>query len=357
MGNRIKVKLKTSSYTIIVEKEVSKKISYYLKNIKVGNFCIVVTTKKIYSLYQKHLKKMFTYIPHRIFYAPEGEKAKSKDCLFNLLKLIIKEDKLKRKIFISSWGGGTIGDLSGLAASLYKRGIPYIQIPTTFLAQIDASIGGKTAIDFCGIKNIIGTFYQPQMVFVDPIFLTTLPEREFKQGISEMIKYGIIKDRNLFYSIKENRNKILGLDLDYLRKIIYKCAEIKAKIVEKDEKEKRGLRTILNFGHTFAHALESVLEFKRKISHGEAVAWGMIQAVRISRYLKLCSFKDVKEVEEIIKLYSLVMPFDFKIKPFIEYLMYDKKFKKGKIRLVLIKEIGKAIVKEGVALSIVKKSL
>ncbi len=357
MKYKIDIKIREQPYQIIIEKGISKKTSFYIKKLKIGNFCFVVTTKKIHSFYKKYFKKMFSSLPYTIFCIPEGEKAKSKKCLFSILQSIIKESKPGRRLVMCSWGGGVVGDISGLAASLYKRGTPFIQIPTTLLAQVDASIGGKTAIDFGGIKNIIGTFYHPRIVLIDPLFLLTLPKKELKQGISEMIKYGIIKNKGLFYSLKHNPYKVLNVDIDYLVKTIYPCAKIKAKIVEKDEKEDKGLRTILNFGHTFAHALEATLEFKRKIPHGAAVAWGMIQAAKISKLMGLCSSKVVKEIEETINIYKLTTPPTFSINSFIKYFMYDKKFKEGRIRLVLIDKIGNAFIKNNIPLKVVKQSL
>ncbi len=357
MQYKIDIKIKDHPYQIIIEEGISKKTAFYIRKLNIGNFFFVVTTKKIYSLYNKYPKKIFSSFPYSIFYIPEGEKAKSKKYLFGILQSMIKESKPGRKLVVCSWGGGVVGDITGLAASLYKRGTPFIQIPTTLLSQVDASIGGKTAIDFGGIKNIIGTFYHPKIVLIDPIFLLTLPKKEIKQGIAEMIKYGVIKNKELFYSLKRNHYRLINLDIDYLVKVIYPCAKIKAKIVEKDEKEDKGLRTILNFGHTFAHALEATLGFKRRIPHGAAVAWGMIQAAKVSRLMGLCSSKEVKEIEEIINIYRLIKPATFNINSFLRYFMYDKKFKEGCIRLVLIDKIGNALVKDNVPLKIVKQSL
>ncbi len=356
MSYRIKVNLKHSPYTITIAKGISKIIPAYIKRTDMGNFSVIITTKKVYSLYRKHIQRMFIKIPNTIIRLPDTEKSKSKTWLFHILKEMAKEDNIRRRMFVCCIGGGVTGDVGALSASLYKRGIPYIQVPTTLLAQVDSSIGGKTAIDLFGIKNIIGTFYHPKAVFIDTLFLETLPKKELKQGISEAIKYGIIKDKNIFISMQKNYNKIFNLDNDYMEKIVYKCASIKARIISIDEKEDKGIRTLLNFGHTTAHALEAALKFT-KISHGEAVALGMIQAAYLSKYMNLCSPEDVGNIKSIIKLYGLPLKTSFNIKSLMNYLEHDKKFTKGKIRMVLISEIGKALVKNNIPKRIIKESM
>ena len=355
MAYNIKVNLKYSPYTITIARGIST-ISSYINHTGIGNFSVIITTGKVYSLYKKHIQRMFSGIPKIVICLPNTEKAKSKTWLFRILKEIAKEDRIERKIFICCIGGGVAGDIGALSASLYKRGTPYIQIPTTLLAQIDASIGGKTAIDSFGIKNIIGTFYQPRHVFINPLFLKTLPKRELKQGISEAIKYGIIKDKDMFVSMQENYKKVFNLDMNYMQKIIYKCAAIKAKIISIDEKEQKGIRTLLNFGHTTAHALESTLNF-RKTPHGEAVALGMIQAAYLSKYMGLCPLDDVKNIENTINLYGLPLKMSFNVNKLMGYIQHDKKFTKGKIRMVLISKIGKALVKEDIPKRIIKESM
>ena len=356
MAYKIRVNLKHSPYTITIAKGAAKSVYAYVKQKDIGNFSVIITSRKVYSLYKKYIQHIFLKIPHTVVCLPNTERAKSKVWLFRILREVIKEDNIKRRIFICCLGGGVVGDIGALSASLYKRGVPYIQIPTTLLAQVDASIGGKTAIDLFGIKNIVGTFYQPKAVFIDTLFLETLPERELKQGISEAIKYGIIKDKGIFVSMRDNYNRVLNLNNDYMEKMIYRCAGIKAKIISADEREDKGIRTLLNFGHTTAHALESALNFTR-ISHGEAVALGMIQAAHLSKYMNFCSLKDVEDIESIIKLYGLPSKVSFDAGSLMMYLEHDKKFTKGKIRMVLIKGIGEALVKEDVPLRMVKKSL
>jgi 3-dehydroquinate synthase len=352
----IPVKLKDNPYNIYIGHNLTKSIPAYLKELNVGNFGIIVTSTKIYSLYKKLINNTFKGKNYRVVKVVDGERAKSKKWLFSIIDEIVKVDKLKQKVFVICLGGGTIGDLGGFAAAIYKRGIPCIQVPTTLLGQIDASIGGKTAIDLPVAKNILGAFHQPKAVFIDPKFLTTLARREMNQGLAEAIKYGVIKDKNFFYFLKNNSKKILSLEPKSIMKLISVCAAIKAKIVTQDEKETKGLRTILNFGHTFAHALESSLKY-RKISHGEAVAIGMLFAAQLSLSLGKCSRLCAQEISEIINLYSL--PSRVKINPrdLYQSFIYDKKFVSGKVRMVLLRQIGRVEVVEGILPQKIKKIL
>jgi len=276
--------------------------------------------------------------------------------LLKVVEEIVKADGWGKRLFLICLGGGTVGDLGGFAASIYKRGIPYVQIPTTLLSQIDSSIGGKTAIDLNEAKNILGTFYQPRAVFIDPAFLTTLPASEIKQGLAEAIKYGAIKDKRLFYFLKNNHKEIKELKPSYVLRLILACAAIKAKIVEEDEKELKGLRTILNFGHTLAHALESTLAYK-KITHGQAVSLGMLYATTLSYLMKKCSRHDLQEISQIIKIFSLLAKISFNPLTLYKSLSYDKKFISGKIRMVLLKKIGQVEVVDGIPLPKIKKTL
>jgi len=343
----IQVKLKENPYTIHIGYNLLKSLPDQIKKLNLGNFGIIVTSDKIYSLYRKSIADIFGSKNYKTVKVIDGERAKSKKWLFFIIEEIVKADKLNRRMFIICLGGGTIGDLGGFAAAIYKRGIPYVQVPTTLLAQIDASIGGKTAIDLKEAKNILGAFFQPKAVFIDPAFLTTLARKELKQGIAEAIKYGVIKDKDLFYFLKNNHKKIMALEPRSIMKLISVCAGIKAKIVAADEKENKGLRTILNFGHTFAHALESSLKY-RKITHGEAVSLGMLFAAELSLCLRKCTKKEVGQIQKIIKLYSL--PARIKVDPKTLYksLIYDKKFISGRIRMVLLKRIGQVQVVEGI---------
>lgn len=350
----IRVKLKENPYNIYIGQNCLNDVPGHIKRLGLGDFGLIITSSRIASLYNKLIKDTFGNRNFRIITVIDGEKAKSKKWLFKVIEEIMKADKLNKKLFIICMGGGVVGDLGGFAASIYKRGIPYVQIPTTLLGQIDSSIGGKTGIDMKTAKNILGTFYQPKAVFIDPVFLATLPSREIKQGIAEAIKYGIISDKDFFYFLKNNHKKIMHLEPSCILKIISVCAGIKAKIVGEDENEKKGLRTILNFGHTFAHAIESSLQYK-KIPHGEAVSIGMLYAARLSFLLKKCSKEDTQKILEIIKLFSLPTKINLNYLTLYESLSYDKKFISGKIRMVLLKKIGQVEVIDGISRKNIKK--
>jgi len=352
----ISVRLKANSYNIYIGKNSIKGIPAYIKKTNLGNFAIIITSSKIYSLYKSLITSIFPKSNCKIIKVADGEIAKSQKCLLKVLEEVIKADGLNKRLFIACIGGGVVGDLGGFVASIYKRGIPYIQIPTTLLSQIDSSIGGKTAINIGIAKNIVGSFYQPKAVFIDPSFLKTLPKKELKQGLAEAIKYGIISNKSFFYFLKRNKKKIMDLNYSSILRLISTCIRIKADIVSKDELERKGLRTILNFGHTLAHAIEGSSAYT-KITHGEAVAIGMIYAAKLSLYLKKCNQNDLSQIENLINLYSLPTKTNIAHSAIHKSLCYDKKFISGQIRMVLLQQIGKVTVVEGISSTDIKKTL
>jgi len=195
---KIRVALKINPYTIYIKRGIFKELPRYITQLKLAKrMPLIITTDKIYKIYGQNLKKVFSRRPHKILCLPDGERAKSQQCLFRIVEKALNLDK-KKRVLIICFGGGVIGDVGSFAASIYKRGIPYLQVPTTYLAQIDASIGGKTAINLKQAKNMVGSFYQPRGVFIDPLFLKTLKNSQITEGLSESIKYGIIKDKKLF---------------------------------------------------------------------------------------------------------------------------------------------------------------
>ncbi|MBU2474109.1 MAG: 3-dehydroquinate synthase [Candidatus Omnitrophica bacterium] len=351
----IPVRLKENSHYIHIGKGLFKTIASHIAKLNPGNFGIVITSPNIYAPYHKLILKNFKPGKYKIIQVVDGEAAKSKKWLFEVVEELIRANSWKRRPFIVCLGGGTIGDLGGFVAGIYKRGIPYIQIPTTFLAQIDSSIGGKTAIDSPRVKNILGVIYQPKAVFIDPDFLKTLPLSHFKEGLAEAVKYGVIKDPQLFNFLKTHHKKILQGDPSCILRVITACVAIKAKIVEQDEKETKSLRTILNFGHTFAHALEGSLKY-RKISHGQAVALGMVYAANLSFNLGFCSQQPVSQIKEILELFGLPTTIRFNQLKAYQSLVYDKKFLTGRLRMVILEKIGKVRVSEAISPSEIKKT-
>lgn len=352
----IKVNLAKNPYKIYIKQNLFKSIIPYIKSLNPGNFALIVTSHSVFTFYKKDIAKAFTNFPYSVIILPDGEAAKTKTSLFKTIQEIIKADKLKRKIFVVCLGGGTIGDAGAFAASIYKRGIPYIQVPTTLLSQIDASIGGKTAIDLKEAKNILGTFYQPRAVFIDQNFLNTLGKKQITEGIAEAVKYAAIKNKAFFDFLSGNFREILSLKPSLILKVIDTCVNIKAKIVEEDETEKKGIRTILNFGHTFAHALETASKYK-KISHGEAVAIGMLYAAYLSNKLGLCQMNEFYRIHDLLKKFGLPVKYSYDFKAAYKAMNYDKKNISGKFRLVLLKEIGKVRIVDAISESFIQQTL
>jgi 3-dehydroquinate synthase len=354
--NTIRLNLKSRSYPIVIEEGALLKTGCLLKRLNLGTDAVIITNA---YLQNKFAAKIMTSLAkhgfsYRFYTVPDSEKAKSIRYCLDLIDKISKYDK-KKQVFLIALGGGVIGDLAGFIASIYKRGVPYIQIPTTLLAQIDSAIGGKTAIDLKVAKNLVGAFYQPKLVIVDPGLLKSLPERQLRAGLAEVIKYAVIKDRPLFYFLKKNYKRVLSLHKKDIELIEKKCIAIKAKVVEKDEQEKKGIRTILNFGHTIGHALESAARYKA-YSHGEAISIGMVCAAEIASELKLLSKKDLSEIISLIQLYGLPTRIRrISLHRILDSLARDKKFIKAKNRFVLPKSIGCVIVKKNIPETVIKK--
>ncbi|HEC69379.1 MAG TPA: 3-dehydroquinate synthase [Candidatus Omnitrophica bacterium] len=351
----LKVKAE-NPYSIYIGEDVSLYLDEFLNTLNLGNYGVILTNKTIFSLYQNYAQKIFKNSKRRTFtfkILPDTEKTKS---LFYLTKILNELGKLtyKERVFFVCWGGGVIGDLGGFIASIYKRGSPYIQIPTTLLSQIDSSIGGKTAIDLKTGKNLVGSFWQPALVLTDISFLKTLPSSQIKEGLSEAVKYGLIKDKKLFEFIEKNHQRIL--EKKPLLKLIYSCVKIKKQIVEKDEREEKGIRTILNFGHTIAHGIESASNYR--ISHGKAVSLGIISALYIS--LKEGILKDkeiILRTEKVFKKIGFLLKIKIRTDKIWEAVKKDKKFIKGKTRLILLENIGKPRIKEDIKASTILEGI
>ena len=270
----------------------------------------------------------------------QGEASKSIENFKKILNTLI-EKKFDRSDLIIALGGGVVGDISGYVASSYLRGISFIQIPTTLLAQVDSSVGGKTAINIPAGKNLVGAFYNPKGVIIDTDTLNSLPEREFKSGLAEVLKYGLIQNKYLLSLLYENSSEVLLRKERIIQEIIFESIKSKSKIVIADEKE-NGLRAILNFGHTFGHAIEANGKYK-KILHGEAVAKGMLIASRISFLENLIPLKDLKKIELLLKDFKFDLSLgEYQYSDLKPYIYRDKKVKAGKLNLILLEKISKA---------------
>jgi 3-dehydroquinate synthase len=276
---------------------------------------------------------------------PDGEQYKNLDWA-NAIYTALLTNAFDRKSALVALGGGVIGDLTGFAAATFMRGVPFVQIPTTLLAMVDSSVGGKTGVNHPMGKNMIGAFYQPRKVLMDLDVLKTLPKEEFLSGMAEVIKYGVIRDAEFFDYLDKNREKILSLDPNALSHIIRRSCEIKAEVVSKDERE-GGLRAILNFGHTVGHAIETAENYTMR--HGEAVAIGMVYASRLAHKTGLCDASVPGSVEKLIKSYGLPTNLAaLSRKPTVTELMdtmqIDKKAEGGKVKFVLPKKIGEVVI-------------
>jgi 3-dehydroquinate synthase len=291
--------------------------------------------KNVISL-SKAKSKVFTVI------LDQGEKAKSLSNFQKIINFLI-DHNFDRSDGIIALGGGVVGDISGFAASAYLRGISFIQIPTTLLAQVDSSVGGKTAINIPAGKNLVGAFYNPTGVIIDTTVLNTLSARQLNAGLAEVIKYGLIQNKYLLALLYKNAAEILGGNHKIIEEIIFESIKTKAKIVTQDEKE-TGVRALLNFGHTFGHAIEASGKYK-KILHGEAVAKGMLIASKISYFEGLLSEREVSKIRDLLLTYNFDLALaEYKYADLKPFIYRDKKVQKGKLNLVLLKGISNGVV-------------
>ena len=289
-----------------------------------------------------------------ILEVPDGEEYKSLESAGKLYQQLA-EFGAERSTPILALGGGVIGDLAGFVAATYMRGVPLVQLPTTLLAQGDSSIGGKTAVNHGQLKNEIGAFYQPKITISDIATLKTLPQAELTSGLCEVIKHAVIKDEQFFVYLEKNLDLIKALDDNVLEAIVAKSAQIKAEVVESDEKD-MGLRNILNFGHTVGHAVESVSNFQ--VAHGQAVGIGMVAAAKIAVELDIMDSGNVTRLEKFLQKAGLMtrLP-QMEIKQVIQAMRYDKKVQSGKIRFVLPRSIGQVFITDDVSPAVVEKVL
>jgi 3-dehydroquinate synthase len=354
----IKVNLAQRSYQIVIGFGVIKDLGRYIQRLNLGTGAYIITNPLIRKKCGlRLLRSLNNYDINSTFnIVADSEKTKSLSSCLRVIQSLARFDQ-KKGCFVIAFGGGVVGDLSSFIASIYKRGIPYIQVPTTLLSCVDSSIGGKTGVDLkCG-KNLIGSFYQPRLVLTELSFLKSLNLRQVRAGLAEVIKYAIIKDKNMFEYLEKNSPRILSLEKSALEYIVNCCAQIKARIIEQDEREEKGIRTILNFGHTLGHAIEAAAAYQ-KYNHGEAIALGMILASRISRKIKLIDKTTLRRIEGLISAVGLpVFMKGLCLKDVIKAYYRDKKFIDGLNRFVLIKGIGRTVIKKDLALGIIKDSL
>lgn len=356
---KIKVSLKKRAYNILIGRGLLKDSGRLIKRLDIGNDALCITNHSLFKLYKAPLERSLkkSGISVRFELVPDSEKAKSADIAMGLIQKISAYDKNKR-LFIITLGGGVVGDVGGFIAAVYKRGIPYVQIPTTLLAQVDSAIGGKVAIDLACAKNLVGAFFQPRLVISDTDLLKSLPERQIKAGLAEVIKYGIISDARLFSFLEKNREKILKRDAEALEYMVAAASSIKARIVERDEFDRTGKRVILNYGHTIGHAIEAASGYSGKYNHGEAVAIGMAIACKISLNLGIMDIKDAFRIVALINKFGLpAQPKGLKLADIYDAHLHDKKFIHGKNRFVLPVRIGRVRIVENVPTAVIRNIL
>src|SRR5437870_5012123 len=333
----IKVRLANASYEIIVGAGVFENLEEHLQAAGLREPFLVVSQPRIFKALGKGLRKKFPVV-----LIPDGERAKTLTTVSRLLDRMV-EFNLTRQSTVIALGGGVVGDVAGFVASLYMRGIAVVQIPTTLLAQVDSSIGGKTGVNHRVAKNLVGTFHQPRLVLSDPLLLQTLPEREYASGLYEALKYGVIRDAELFADFEQNVTMFLNRNPEAIERLVARCAAIKAEVIMKDEKE-TDLRRILNFGHTVGHGLEAAARYQG-IKHGEAVGYGMIAATRIGRTLEKIEDHDVRRIERAIAAIGPLPPLTgVSSKDVLGAIQHDKKFRNGAIHFVLPRRIGQVEV-------------
>lgn len=330
------VDLKERSYPIIIEKGLIDKISEKVKNVYKGKKIFILTDENVNKYYgKKVVSALSEYFDVKLVSLKAGEETKN----FNTLPMVYNElldFNLTRSDLIITLGGGVIGDLGGFVASSYLRGIDFIQVPTSLLAQVDSSVGGKVAVDLERGKNLVGSFYHPKAVLIDPEVLNTLDNRFFIDGMAEVIKYGCIKDKMFFEFLYEMENN--SDVIDNMERVIHKCCDIKRIVVESDEKDK-GERMLLNFGHTLGHAIEQYYNYT-KYTHGEAVAIGMYEITKISEAKGLTVKGTAERIKEILIKYNLPYKMDVNIEDILDTINLDKKKLGKSLNLIILKEIG-----------------
>jgi 3-dehydroquinate synthase len=340
---RVKVELDDRSYEILIGRELLAELGARCRKLGLGSRCAIITDANVGPRYAKQAQHSLEAYGFQtaLITIPAGEKSKSLEQVGDCYDAMAKH-RLERKSFVVALGGGVVGDLTGFVAASYLRGIPFVQVPTTLLAQVDSSVGGKTGINLEAGKNLVGAFYQPKLVLCDLSTLDTLPVRELRAGLAEVIKYGIIYDDAFFRRLEQQLDAALKGDPATLAKIIARCCAIKADVVSQDETE-TGLRAILNFGHTIGHAIEATSGYGKYL-HGEAISIGQILAARLSEKILGLPAADVERIRALFERAGLPVEAHFNAaqkQKLLAAMKLDKKVSAGEIKFVLARQIGK----------------
>ena len=355
---RVDVDLGERSYSIDIGFGIVKRLGDFLARHSLNHEVFIITDDTVNSLYGDKISNILisASVAHKIISVPVGESSKSINVLDDLYTQLVKANATRESTIVA-FGGGVVGDLAGFLASSYMRGVKYVQIPTTLLSQVDSSVGGKVGINHKLGKNLVGAFYQPQFVLIDPLLLSTLPLQQLRAGMAEVIKYSFIWDQDFFSHLNTNVENLLSLKKqDVLEFVIKKCCEIKAEVVAQDERES-GMRAILNFGHTIGHALEACTDYK-KFLHGEAVLIGMKGAIYLSQLENKIDQSTVEKSFELIdKLIPPAVPKSLTVDDVLEAMLRDKKRSSKGQQWVLLNEIGRVELTRNVNQNNVRKAI
>ncbi len=338
----LNVELGDRSYPIYIGQGLLQKAEQLIPHIH-GDSALIVSNETVAPLYLKQVSTHLDNFKQGKTVLPDGEIYKNLEVLNQIFSDLLEQHH-NRQTTLIALGGGVVGDMTGFAAASYQRGVAFIQIPTTLLAQVDSSVGGKTGVNHALGKNMIGAFHQPQCVIIDTDTLDTLDDRQLHAGLAEIIKYGLIIDAGFFTWLEEHLDALLARDKSALAYAIRRSCEIKAAVVAADERES-GQRALLNLGHTFGHAIETATGYGRWL-HGEAVGCGMLLAARLSNQMGWLTSKELQRTRRLIERSHLPIspPADMGVEQFLELMAVDKKVLDGQLRLILLKSIGKAIV-------------
>lgn len=354
----VRVDLGSRGYNIYIGSGILGGLGSFVREVSPAEKALVVSNCKVFEIYGEIIGKSLADSGYKVIYGEMGDGEEHKD-LATLEKLydLAFTHSLDRRCPVIALGGGVVGDAAGLAAATYLRGVPFIQVPTSLLAQVDSSVGGKVAVNRPGGKNIIGAFYQPRLVVADMATLKTLPLREINSGLAELIKYGVISDSGFFVWLEENTGKLLSLDEAALAHAVAVSCRIKASVVEADETE-QGLRAILNFGHTVGHAVEALCGYG-VYSHGEAVAAGMAAAARLAEDMGLLPAEQAGRIVSLISRAGLpvALPSALDADDIIASMRQDKKARAGRLTFVLPVQIGEVKVFEDISEEVVRQAL
>ena len=360
--HKIEVGLESGGHDILVGRGLLGQLGELLPPSIRPTRVLIVTNPSVDKLYGDELRSALEPLDCKVLTdaLPEGEEWKTLETVEKLVDRMV-EARMDRRSLIVVLGGGVVGDIAGFAAAIYMRGIPFVQVPTTLLAQVDSSIGGKTGVDHAQGKNLIGAFYQPALVCIDPAVLASLPKEQTRNGMGEVIKYGMIADESLFSLLERHSGSMPVLEDAVLEDVIRRCCQIKARVVQQDERETTGLRAILNYGNTIGHAIEAVTGYTQ-YSHGEAVSIGMTAAAKISRKMELLDAEVEERQSRLLKAAGLPTTLS-KIsssvgaEAIMNAIIMDKKTVGGKARFVIPLAVGRVIVRDGIAHEIVEEAL